>query len=311
MILADAKALKITAEGYLNPDLTIDEVDPAAFGRNCFAADEEAEERAKIIAEANMLMKYASDYLRPEAKVTNVDATVFGRSYFSRASAPEVLSSEEADERAMIISDAATLKIHAVSYIHPEIEVINADPTSYGRNYFLSSITEESDERSQILAEASMFNKLASNYLHPEIKVENTDATMFGRNYFSRPDVLEIISNEEAEECAKILADAASLEKEAMNYTHPEAPVDVDLTSFARNYFACDTEEEDRAQILAEAFMFNKLASDYLHPEAKVENIDATMFGRNYFSRPDALGVSNVEEAEERAKILADAASLK
>merc|ERR1711957_576049 len=143
-----------------------------------------------------------------------------------------------------------------MNYTHPEAPV-DVDPISFGRNYFARDTEEEG--RAQILAEAAMFKKLASDFLHPEVKVENTDATMFGRNYFSRPDTLEIISNEEAEECAKILADAASLEKEAMNYTHPEAPVDVDPTSFGRNCFACDVEEEDRAQILAEASMFKNI----------------------------------------------------
>merc|ERR1719469_1377031 len=134
-----------------------------------------------------------------------------------------------------------------MNYTHPEAPV-DVDPTSFGRNYFACDTEEE--DRAQILVEAAMFKKLASDYLHPEANVENTDATMFGRNYFSRPDSLEIISNEEVEERAKILADVILLKKEAMNYTHPEAPVDVHPTSFGRNYFACDTEEEDRAQIL-------------------------------------------------------------
>jgi len=160
-----------------------------------------------------------------------------------------------------------------------------------------------------------MFKKLASNYLHPEAKVNDTDDNAFGRNYFNRPDAPAVISIEEAEERAQILADAALLKKETISYAHPEAPIEVDSTAFGRNYFTAtsdmDEDEEERAQILAETAMFKKFASDYLHPETKVENTDATLFGRNYFNKPDAPEVSSLDEAEERAQIIADAALLK
>jgi hypothetical protein len=52
-----------------------------------------------------------------------------------------------------------------------------------------------------------------------------------------------------------------------------------------------------------------KLAIDYLHPEMPVKTTDATVFGRNYFSRPTA-DYSSVD-AEEQALILADLKALK
>merc|ERR1719491_1000617 len=315
MILADAKALKTNAVGYLHPEVSIDKVDPTVFGRNYFAAydDEDAGERTQILAEAAMLKKHATYYLHPETEVVNDDGTSFGCNYFDRVSAPEGSSMEEADELAKILSDAASLKMYAVSYAHPEIIVTNSDPASFGRNYFASGdIEEDEEERAQILAEAIALKKVASDYFHPEAKYKDMDSTSFGRNYFNRLDALEILSNEEAEERAQILADVALLKKDAVAYSHPEAPIIVDSTAFGRNYFNKDNEDdEERAQILAEASMFKKLASNYFHPESKVESADPTIFGRNYFNGPDAPAVISIEEAEERAQIIADAALLK
>merc|ERR1711862_23831 len=171
---------------------------------------------------------------------------------------------------------------------------IQVDSTAFGRNYFTAiyNVDEDEEERAQILAEATMFKKPASNYLHPEAKVDDTDDNAFGRNYFNRPDAPAAIS-----------------------YAHPEEPIEVNSTAFGRNYFTAtsdmDEDEEERVQILAETAMFKKFASDYLHPETKVENTDATLFGRNYFNKPDAPEVSSLDEAEERAQIIADAALLK
>merc|ERR1711862_675358 len=263
------------------------QVDSTAFGRNYFTAiynvDEDEEERAQILAEATMFKKPASNYLHPEAKVDDTDDNAFGRNYFNRPDAPA-----------------------AISYAHPE-EPIEVNSTAFGRNYFTatSDMDEDEEERVQILAETAMFKKFASDYLHPETKVENTDATLFGRNYFNKPDAPEVSSLDEAEERAQIIADAALLKQGAFNYNHPEASITLDSTSFA------DEDEEERAQILAEVAMFKKLSIDYLHPEAKVENTDVTLFGRNYFSRPDAAEVISNDEAEERDQILVEAALLK
>jgi hypothetical protein len=48
---------------------------------------------------------------------------LFGHNYFNRYSSPEVESWEEAEERAHILVDAASLKQLAIDYLHPEIGV--------------------------------------------------------------------------------------------------------------------------------------------------------------------------------------------
>jgi len=317
-ILADAALLKKQAMTYSHPEAII-EVDSTAFGRNYFTAtqdmDEDIEEREQILAEAAMFKKLAIDYSHPEKKVENNDPTSFGRNYFNRADAPEITDVDEDEERAQILADAALFKKEAIVYSHPEAP-IEVDSTSFGRNYFTSTqdMDEDEEERAQILAEAAMLKTLASNYAHPEVKVQNTDPTVFGRNYFNRADAPDTSIVDEEEERAQILADAKLLKKEAIVYSHPEAPIDVDCASFGRNYFAAqdmDEDDEERAQILAEAAMFKKLATDYLHPEVKVQNTDPASYGRNYFNRANAAEVTDAEEDEERAQILADAALFK
>jgi len=315
MILADAKALKTDAEGYHNPELVICETDPTVFGRNYYAPDDEAEERAKILKEATMLKQSAAKYQYPEDKVETSNATLFGRNYFNRFDSSNVVSKEDAEERAQILADAAALKKEAVYYNYPEAPV-HVDPTAFGRNFFMAdSDSEVDEEREQILGEATMLKELATNYQHPEFKVDSSDATLFGRNYFNRFDGSEVVEEEDAEERAQILADAAALKKEAVYYNCPEAPVHVDPTAFGRNFFMADSEsevdEEEREQILGEATMLKELATNFQHPEVKVDSSDATLFGRNYFNRFDGYEVVKEEDAEERAQILANAAALK
>ena len=62
--------------------------------------------------------------------------------------------------------------------------------------------------------------------------------------------------------------------------------------------------------ILKDAKALKQLAFEYTYPESPVTT-SAECFGRNYFSRPSAPEQESVEEAEERAAILADAAALK
>merc|ERR1719223_1335410 len=130
--------------------------------------------------------------------------------------------------------------------------------------------------------------------MHPEIDVKSTDATLFGRNYFNRASAPETEDMEEAEERARVLAEAAALKKSAVDYMHPEIGVtSADATLFGRNYFnrasAPETEEDEfadeRAEILEEAATLKKLAMDYMHPEVGVTSTDGTCFGRNYFNR--------------------------
>jgi hypothetical protein len=143
---------------------------------------------------------------------------------------------------------------------------------------------------------------------------------LFGRNYFSRPSAPEVDDEDDAEERAQVLADAAALKKLAVDHMHPEVGVtSADGACFGRNYFdrpsAHETEEDDfadeRAEILEEAAALKKLAADYMHPEVGITAADATLFGRNYFSRPSAPEVDDEDDAEERGRVLADAAALK
>merc|ERR1711935_980425 len=99
----------------------------------------------------------------------------------------------------------------------------------FARNYFSrpSAPTDEEDnseERAQILAEAAALKKLAVDYAHPEVAVSTTDANAFARNYFSRPSA-PTDEDDNSEERAQILAEAAALKKLAVDYSHPEVAV--------------------------------------------------------------------------------------
>jgi hypothetical protein len=234
--------------------------------------DEGLAERLRILADARALKNLATAFLHPEKSVATTDGAAFGRNYFDRPSAPERLEDEDADEVAEILEDAMKLKKAARAYLHPE------DP----------------------------------------VKVE--DATAFGRNYFERASAPEMEEVEVANERARVLADAKALKKAAVDFMHPEIGVSsVDGACFGRNFFnrpsAPETEEDEfadeRAEILADALALKKAALDYLHPEVGVVTSDGAAFGRNYFERASAPETESVEEANERAQILADAQALK
>jgi hypothetical protein len=205
-ILADARALKIYSMVYLHPEKTTfnawslkEGTDPTVFGRNYFNRpsapetedDEFADKRAEILEEAASLKQMAIAYLHPEVGVKAEDATLFGRNYFNRYSSPEVESWEEAEERAHILVDAASLKQLAINYLHPEVGVKAEDATLFGRNYFNRYSAPETedkelmDERVAVLADVAALKKLAVNYMHPEVGVMTSDASLFGRNYFN------------------------------------------------------------------------------------------------------------------------------
>merc|ERR1712115_29032 len=100
-------------------------------------------------------------------------------------------------------------------YAHPEVG-ISTDTTASARNYFSrpSAPTNEDDdaeEKAQILADATALKKLAVDYAHPEVGI-STDTTASARNYFSRPSA-PTNEEEDLEERAQILADAAALKK--------------------------------------------------------------------------------------------------
>jgi len=327
-VLAEAAALKMSAVSYLHPEAGVTSAAGACYGRNYFnrysapetEEDDFADERAEILAEAVALKKLAVDYMHPEVGVTAMDATLFGRNYFSRPSAPESESTEEADERALVLAEALALKTLAEDYMRPEIGVTTAAGACVGRNYFnrYSALeTEEDDlanERTKILAEAAAFKILAIGYMHPEVGVTANGGTAFGRNFFDRPSAYEVETFEEADERALVLAEATALKKSAVDYMHPEAGVaSATGACYGRDYFnrysAPETEEhglaDERAKIFAEASALKNLATDYMHPEVGVTVTDGAAFGRNFFNRFSAPEVEQQAESPEESQDIA------
>mmetsp|Transcript_18300 Transcript_18300/g.37449 ORF Transcript_18300/g.37449 Transcript_18300/m.37449 type:complete len:328 (+) Transcript_18300:120-1103(+) len=146
-------------------------------------------------------------------------------------------------ERLRILADCRALKNLAEAFLHPE-QPVKAIPTTFGRNYFDRPSApavmddEDADEEAEILEDVENLKKAARAYLHPEVGVRVEDTTLFGRNYFERPSAPEVETFEEAEERAKILAEAAALKQLASDYMHPEVGVKTtDPTLFGRNYF--------------------------------------------------------------------------
>jgi len=332
-VLAEAAALKKSAVAFLHPEVGVTASDGACFGRNYFGRfsapetedDEFADERAEIMEDAAALKNLAAEYLHPEIGVKVSDGTLFGRNYFGRNSAPETEDIELANDRALVLAEAAALKM-AVDCLHPEVGVTSTDGACFGRNYFgrySAPETEDdefADERAVIMKEAAALKKYAVDYLHPEIGVKVTDGTCFGRNYFGRYSAPETEDSELANERANVLAEAAALKKSAVDFLHPEIGVKVsDGTLFCRNYFgrysALEIEDkelaDERALVLAEAAALKKMAVDYFHPEVGVTFTDGACFGRNYFGRYSAPETEDDEFEEERAEIMEEAAALK
>lgn len=329
-IMKDMAQLKTTAEWYLKPELPV-AVDATCFGRNYFSRpsapeqtdlDEDArQEHERILQDLQALKTTAEWYLKPELPVVTSDPTACGRNYFSRASAPEYDEEEDADERAMILADAARLKQVAGWYMHPEKPVVTSDPTACARNYFNRASAPETEddmeERDQVLAEMAELKKIAGWYMHPEQPVVCEDPCAFGRNYFERASAP--LDEEEEEERQRVLAEAAELKKIAGWYMHPEKPVVCDdACATARNYFtrpsAPEFEEEDemneRERVLSEALEMKKYADWYLHPEKPVQ-VDGFATARNYFSHPNAAEQEEEDLADERQRVLAEAKKLK
>eukprot|EP00563_Minutocellus_polymorphus_P021218 CAMPEP_0197733570 /NCGR_PEP_ID=MMETSP1434-20131217/43970_1 /TAXON_ID=265543 /ORGANISM="Minutocellus polymorphus, Strain CCMP3303" /LENGTH=323 /DNA_ID=CAMNT_0043320945 /DNA_START=54 /DNA_END=1025 /DNA_ORIENTATION=- len=67
----------------------------------------------------------------------------------------------------------------------------------------------------------------------------------------------------------------------------------------------------ERLRILADAHALKEMARAYLHPEEPVVAPDPTACARCYFDRASAPEQESVEEAEDRATVLADAQALK
>jgi len=346
LILEDAQKLKILADAFLHPEKKVTTTDPTAFGRNFFTTPsfmndyptetvEEAHERAMILHDAAHLNTVAVYYGHPELPVTQTAEErmrTTARNYFSTQGAQSIPqeSWHDAEERARIMDDAQKLQTLAVDYMHPEIGVRKnaTDWALFGRNYFnrpsaidVDITKEEEEERALIMLDLKLLQQAAKDYLHPEIGVVNSsDGTLYGRNYFNRPSAPDTEDDDFADERAEILEEMASLTKLAVDYMHPELGVtSSDPTLFGRNYFnrpsAPDTDDyefaNERAQVLTEAANLKKLAADYMHPELGVVTSDALLYGRNYFNRVSAPETEVMELANERAQVLAEAASLK
>lgn len=329
-IMEELAALKKYADFYQHPEKPI-AVDPTVFGRNFFdrpSAEEketfyEAEQRNLIVEEMKQLKKLAVDYLHPERPVVPTDSFASGRNYFTRPSAPEYEDDGDDIKRDRMLQDMAALKKFAGYYLHPE-RPVEIDAATFARSYFdRPSAPEqetfyEAEQRAQIIAEMAQLKQKAIDYMHPELPV-TTDAAVFGRNFYSRPSAPEYEDQDEAEERERILEDMAALKQNAVDYMRPELPVSVDDTSFGRNYFSRPSaneketffEAEQRAFILEEMAKLKKHAVDYMHPERPLPSMDPTAFGRNYFGRASAPDQESAGEAEERARILAEASALK
>jgi endonuclease V-like protein UPF0215 family len=331
-VLKDLEQLKQAAAAYLHPERPVVTTDSMACGRNYFtrtsAPDqltlEEADERAQILADAAALKMSARDYMHPELPVVTSDSAACGRNYFTRASAPEQESLEDAEVRAQILEDAMAFKQLAMDYMHPELPVV-VYATVNGRNYF-SRVSgpeyeslEDAEARVQVMEDLKAFKKLAVDFLHPERSVEATDATAFGRNYFNRSSAPELVSMDEAEERAAIMAELKALQQNAVDYLHPELPVVVYATVTGRNFFSRPSaleqesvdEAEERARIMQDLKALKQAAVEYLHPELPVVTTGPTACARNFYSRPSATEYETLEEAEERAQIMADLEALK
>jgi hypothetical protein len=300
-VLAEAKQLKEVAIWYLQPEKPI-AVDSTSFGRNYFsrisAPEQEdvddIEERELILAEVNELKKVADWYRNPEKEVT-VYSTACGRNYFNRPSAP-IEDDVDAEEREVILADAAELLRVAKWYMHPE-KPVTVYATAGGRNFFSRPSAppvdvEMEEERLRILADAKQLKEVAGWYANPNQPVKS-DGFSSGRNYFTRPSAPEY--EEDTEEREQVLAEAKELKEVASWYSNPEQPVKSDGFATARNYFTRpsapeqEIDVEERNQIVAEAEELKEVASWYLQREKPVARSSVNCV-RNFFDRASAAG---------------------
>ncbi|KAL3908970.1 MAG: hypothetical protein SGILL_008276, partial [Bacillariaceae sp.] len=214
--------------------------DPCLYGRNYFnrssvPTSEGERERQRVFSEMAELKKVAGWYMHSEAPVVTEDSTACGRNFFSRASAPD--TAEEDLDRDQVLADAAALKKVAEWYHCPE-KSLEVDAIACARSFFSrpsAPTNEEEEAHEQVLAEAAELKKVAGWYMHPETPVASSIAVT--RNYFTRPSAEEHIETmEDEEERARILADATSFKKLAIDYLHPEKGVKSSVNC-VRNYF--------------------------------------------------------------------------
>jgi len=313
-ILEDVAELKKVADWYLHPEKKI-ELDPAVFGRNFFSSTSEEDtdlddEHERVLEEAVELKKVADWYLHPEKKI-EVDPAAYGRNYFGPT---EDEDGELDDERELVLNELSELKKVADWHLHPE-KKIEVDPAACGRNYFGLSEQDDDDElddeRERVLEEVSKLKKVAGWYLHPENKIE-VDPAIFGRNYFG-PSVHDD-DDELVEERERVLEEVSKLKKVAGWHLYPESKIDVDPTTFARNYYSLlapveDDLEEEGERVLAEAVELKKVAGWYLHPEKPVASSSINC-ASNYFKRAQVTEKDD-DDLEERERVLEEVAELK
>ena len=247
-ILADMLQLKQLAFDYLHPEKPV-QIHTLASCRNYFdrasgpeQESQEVEERDRVMTDAAALKKLAVDYLHPES-----DPFPTSRNYFSRPSTEVV--EEDAEEREQILSEMKQHKKLAVVYLHPEMPVKTTDPFAMGRNFFTRSsacVKEDAEECQQILAEMKQLKQLAVDYLHPEKPVITMNACATGRNFFSSPSAKEYKDKDAMDDRNEILEDMQKLKQLAVDYLHPEKPVQIDSLATCRNYFnrACAPKQE-------------------------------------------------------------------
>ena len=199
-------------------------------------------------------------------KVKRIEDQVFYqtlRAWGRMHGSPDTEEDEYADERAKILAESLALKNYAKAWRHPELGVLDSDPTSFGRNYFNRASAPDTEdmegaaECARVLADAKALKSNAVDFMHPEVGVTTTDGTACGRNYFDRasaPDVEEI-----EDERASILAEAAAHKKQAIDYRHPEVGVtESDPTSIKNEQYISSTEMS-----LIETFLCLLDGSDY------------------------------------------------
>lgn len=327
-ILEDCYQLKKLAMDYMHPEVPVAISGGACFGRNFFyrfeaPVVEDFETRESFLMDAMMLKASAVDYRCPERSVV-ADLSLCCRNYFSRPSATPQQTREAEAYRSEILEDAAQLKNLAVDYLCPE-KPVAIDPCLFGRNFFsrpsapVQHSKNEMEERARIIEDAKSLKQLAIDYLHPELPVVTSDRFCTGRNFFSRFSAVPKEEEEESAERTHILEDAAALKACAIHFLHPEIPIKTtDPTACGRNYFCrasaieFDEEEteEERSLILDDAKHLKRLATDYLCPEREIA-ADATLFGRNFFSRASAYCSEGPRAERERLRIIKDCEDLK
>lgn len=243
-VMEDLKVFKSLAVDYLHPELPV-VIYSTSTGRNYFSRPDvvtfdDDDERQRIIADAKALKQTAINFLHPELPVRTSDGTACGRNYFSRFSSPEYENQEEIMERKLVENDVKLLHQSAIDFLHPEVPVstsIGCERNFFSRYAATEYVTvDDAREREVIMAESRALKTLAEQYMHPELPVYTSDCTACGRNYFTRVSapVFDIVDDSEEREI--ILAEARALKKLAVDYMHPELPVNGAIAC-ARNYF--------------------------------------------------------------------------